>query len=121
MAKKKILIVEDDEDILDILRVIFLQEGYEVVLSVDGEETNHIAEIRPDIILLDVRLKNSGRNGAEICAQLKSGWETHDLPVVLLSAEAGLMQISKNCGADGYIGKPFDLHDLCHKIKVLLN
>jgi two-component system response regulator VicR len=118
--KKKILIVEDDPDILNILEFIFSDNGYEVELSNDGEKTDHLAKIKPDIILLDIRLENSGRNGATICAALKAGWETHDLPVILLSAEAELKQISKTCGADDYVAKPFDLEDLIYKVKVLL-
>jgi two-component system response regulator VicR len=111
-AKKKILIVEDDQDILSILELIFSSDGYDVELSSDGEKTEHLTEIKPDIVLLDIRLENSGRNGAFICAAIKAKSETKSLPVILLSAETGLKQISKNCGADGYFAKPLDLEDL---------
>jgi two-component system response regulator VicR len=119
-TSKKILIVEDDRDILNILNDIFTAEGYEVILSATGEATERLTEIKPDIILLDIRLEGSRRNGAAICASLKSDWETCALPVVLISAEANLQEISNDCGAGGFIRKPFDLDDLCYKIKVLI-
>lgn len=119
--KKKILIVEDDPDILAILEYIFLEDGFEVILSEDGEKTDHLSEIRPDILLLDIRLENCDRNGASICLALKSGWQTQNLPIILLSAEAELKQISKDCGADGYIAKPFDLEDLIYKVNIMIS
>jgi two-component system response regulator VicR len=106
---KKILIVEDDPDILDILTYILEAEGYMVVQSDDGKACEHLAEILPDLILMDVRLKQPGQNGDMICRRLKSVPATRRFPVILLSAEFGLAQLSEACGADGFISKPFDL------------
>lgn len=83
---KKILIIEDDADILAILDYILSAEGYEVVLSADGEACAHLLEIMPELILMDVRLKQPGQNGDRICLRLKSDAETRCFPVVLLSA-----------------------------------
>ena len=60
---KRILIIEDDPDILEILGIIFQEEGYEVILSETGDETAIIHLIIPDIVLLDVRLERSAKNG----------------------------------------------------------
>jgi len=117
---KKILIIEDDPDILEILNYILLEEGYEVVLSTDGELCAHLPEILPDLILMDIRLKPPGKNGNILCLHLKSHLETSCFPVILLSAEYDLPAISKSCGADDFMGKPFDITALTEKIRGMI-
>ena len=117
---KKILVVEDDPDILEIVSYILQSEGYEVVQSEDGEACNHLPEIMPDLILMDIRLKAPGQHGDKICFQLKSRPETKCFPVILLSAEFDLPAISKASGADGFISKPFNLTVLTDKVRELL-
>jgi two-component system response regulator VicR len=117
---RKILIVEDDPDILDILTYILEADGYLVVRSEDGKACEHLADILPDLILMDVRLKQPGENGDMICRRLKSVAETRRFPVILLSAEFGLPELSKACGADGFISKPFDLDLLKEKVGEML-
>jgi len=117
---KKILVVEDDTDILEILSYILIAEGYEVVGSEDGDACQHLPEILPDLILMDIRLKGPGQHGDKICAQLKSQLETRCFPVILLSAEFNLPALSKACGADGFISKPFDLEVLTDKIREMI-
>ena len=114
---KRILIIEDDPDILEILGIIFQEEGYEVILSETGDETAIIHLIIPDIVLLDVRLERSAKNGDVLCAELKSQPATHQLPVLLLSAERDIKQICVECGANGYIAKPFDITALVLKVR----
>jgi two-component system response regulator VicR len=118
--QKRMLIIEDDPDIMEILSIIFTEEGFEVVLSATGDESDHLTEIKPDIILLDIRLKNAGQNGIAICIKIKSRKETSSVPVILLSAETDLSWISKNCGADAYVAKPFDIVYLSEKVQQLL-
>lgn len=113
---KKILIIEDDPDILAILDYILCAEGYEVVLSADGKACANLLEILPDVVLMDVRLKQPGQNGDRICLRLKSDAQTRCFPVVLLSAENDLAAISKTCGADGFLAKPFDIAALQQKV-----
>jgi two-component system response regulator VicR len=117
---KKILIVEDDPDILEIVSYILIGEGYEVIRSEDGEACNHLAEIMRDLILMDIRLKAPGRHGDKICVQLKARSETRCFPVVLLSAEFDLPAISRASGADGFISKPFDLSVLTDKVREMV-
>jgi len=117
---KKIMVIEDDPDIMEVLEYILRSEGYEVITSVDGEECAHLAEILPDLILMDIRLKPPGQNGDMICLRLKSAAETKCFPVILLSAEHDLPAISRSCGADGYLSKPFDLAVLTDKVRHIL-
>jgi two-component system response regulator VicR len=117
---KKILVVEDDPEILDILTYILQAEGYEVVASEDGEACQHLPELLPDLILMDIRLKDPGQNGDLICLRLKSKLETRNFPVVLLSAEFDLPSLSKACGADGFISKPFELEVLTGKVREMI-
>jgi len=117
---KRILIIEDDPDILEILNIIFKEEGYEVFLSEDGSRVSAINEIKPDLVLLDIRLQNSGHNGLNICSRLKSDPNTNKLPVILLSAEADLPAMSRAYGADAYISKPFDIEYLSSKVHDLI-
>ncbi|MCC8408227.1 response regulator [Mucilaginibacter sp. UR6-1] len=117
---KRILIIEDDPDILELLNLILNEEGYEVVLSENGEASYHLTEIMPDLVLLDINLKNSGQNGDAICSRIKNHPKTKRLPVVILSAERDLAAISRSCGADGWISKPFDILKLIRRVKALL-
>jgi two-component system response regulator VicR len=118
--KKRILVIDDDEDILEILNIIFQDEGYQVILSNTGEAANHIHEIHPNLILLDVRIVGSDKSGAEICEEIKLNYPAEELPVILVSAESDLAVIALSCGADAYIRKPFDIFDLLTHVKEFL-
>ena len=109
--------IDDDEDILALLNIIFQENGYDIVLSNTGDAAEHIRVIHPDIVLLDVRINGSKKSGAEICREIKANYETKDFPVMLMSAESDLAFIAKECGADSYIAKPFDIFDLLSKVE----
>jgi two-component system response regulator VicR len=114
---KRILVIDDEEDILEILDIVFQEEGYEVILSNTGEAADHIQITNPDLILMDVRLSVSGESGAEICSRIKSHYETRKLPIILVSAETDLPRIAKECGADAFLPKPFDIFQLLIQVK----
>lgn len=80
---KRVLVIDDD--ILEILNVIFQENGYKIVLSNTGEAAEHIRVIQPDIVLLDVCIVGSVKSGPEICNEIKSQLETRYLPVMLVS------------------------------------
>jgi len=117
---KKLLIIEDDADILSILDLIFKQEGYHVILSESGAEAEEIPVIKPDLVLLDLRLTSYGREGETICAKIKSQAATRHIPVILLSAEMDIREICEECGANDYLSKPFDIEQLSQKVKSLV-
>jgi len=114
---KRVLVIDDDEDILALLNIIFQENGYDIVLSNTGEAAEHIRVIHPDIVFLDVRINGSEKSGAEICREIKANYETKDFPVILMSAESDLAFIAEECGADAYIAKPFDIYDLLARVK----
>lgn len=118
---KRILVIDDDEDILEILNIIFQESGYDVILSNTGEAARHIKVIHPDLILLDVRIVGSDKSGPEICREIKANYETKDLPVMLVSAETDLHLIARECSADAYLSKPFDIYDLLIRVKEYLS
>ncbi len=117
---KKVLVIDDDEDILEILNIIFQENGYEIVLSSTGEAAEHIRIIQPDIVLLDVRIVGSAKSGVEICKEIKSQLETRHLPVMLVSGETDLAILAEECGADAYVAKPFDIFELLAQVQKFL-
>jgi two-component system alkaline phosphatase synthesis response regulator PhoP len=116
---KKILVVDDDENIHDIIRLIFEEEHYHIKGILDGDDLRLeeiIADFQPDLILLDIFIgKHDGR---DICNRLKYNPETSSLPVILLSA-ANMDNL--NCSPADTIEKPFDIRDLQLKVKALLD
>jgi two-component system response regulator VicR len=116
---KKILVIDDDEDILNIIEIVLKDEGYQVIISRVGNFVNEIFEIQPDLILLDNRL--AGTSGHDLCKTLKSEQLTSNIPVVMISAANGLKQIAIDCGADNYIEKRFDIGYLCEVVASTLS
>ena len=113
--KSKILIVEDDIDILSVMTMSLKDEGYEVEGTLNGDETiTRTEKFKPNLVIMDVFL--SGTNGKEICKKLKTGKKTKNIPVILISASTQIRSTVKECGADGFINKPFDSEDLLYGI-----
>jgi len=108
--KKRILVVDDSQAILDVIELALEAEGYDVSTSLTGAFFQQMGSKPPDLILLDVLL--SGEDGGEICQRLKSDQHTRHIPVILISAHAGLRETAEGCGADGFLVKPFHLTDL---------
>jgi DNA-binding response OmpR family regulator len=103
-----ILIADDDEDILELVRLRLSRSGYETVLARNGAEALAAArERKPDVALLDVSMP--AMNGYEVTAALKADPTTKDIPVILLTARAQTADVTKgfDAGADDYITKPF--------------
>ena len=114
---KRILVIDDDEDILSILEIIFGEEGYQPILYNTGTTAEHIKILHPDLILLDVRIAGFDKTGTEICADIKSQLELANIPVLLVSAEEGIDKLALGCGANGFVSKPFDIYTLLTKVK----
>ncbi len=116
----RIFIIDDEADILEILSIILEDEGYNVVTFDNSEAADHVLDHCADLILLDVRIMGSVKDGIQICNELKAGQSTRHLPVVLISAERDLHLMAKACHADDYIRKPFDISDLLACVQRLL-
>ncbi len=111
MKKRKILICDDDADILEVCRLILHKKNFEVFTSLDCESIFHrIHEIKPDIILMDLWIPAMG---GEACTKmLRENELTRHIPIILFSANNEVEKISKKANADGFICKPFDINEL---------
>ena len=108
MNKKKILIVEDEEHLLELESLLLTTNGYEVKGVLDGPSALEVvASMKPDLILLDIMLPVM--DGYEVCRQIKANDATRHIPVIMLSAKKSKEDIVKGeqAGADWYITKPF--------------
>jgi two-component system, OmpR family, phosphate regulon response regulator PhoB len=120
MPKSKILVVEDDRAISEILVYNLDKAGYEVTLAIDGRDGVHQAQLKlPDVILLDVMLPII--DGVEVCRRLRSKPETATAIIIMLTAktEEADQLIGFSVGADDYVTKPFSVRVLMERIKAL--
>lgn len=110
---KKVLVVDDDPDILDALQFLLEFSGYEVKTTEKGEYAENLRDSNrglPDAIILDVLL--SGKDGRLICQKLKSQEETKHIPIIMISAHPNAAQSVAAVGADDFAAKPFDADEL---------
>ncbi len=117
----RVLVVDDDEDGLYILKLLLTKMKYEVHTARDGEEALQKAEaLVPDIILLDVMMPKL--NGFEVCKRVKATPEGMYIPIILLTAKSELMSKIEglDCGADEYLTKPYDMSELTARIRSML-
>ncbi|CAM4372277.1 Response regulator receiver domain-containing protein [Pedobacter westerhofensis] len=113
---KRILIIEDDPGILELLELIFESDGYIVDSSLTGKSVNEIMKLNPDLLVMDVRIEGYKLTGDEICAELKAFIPPNGIPVMLLSAERNLPEIALACNSNSYMRKPFDINDLLETV-----
>ncbi len=116
-VSKKILIVDDDPYIREIIMMILKLEGYNVAELDNGTAViNTVHEIRPDIVLLDIQLGDI--DGRDICRELKQHSATRDIPVIIISGNQSWHAFLDNeCNADGFLTKPFEMKELVDNIK----
>lgn len=112
---KRILVLDDDIDILTVVQLVLETNGFEVVAISKWQQIyTQIDAFKPDLILLDVSLGN--QDGRNICKQLKSDKNTKHISVILFSANHNVEKSVGECLADSYISKPFDINDLIQGI-----
>jgi len=104
---KKLLIIENDADTIDVISIILKGFNYHVVQSEKKIPVEEIANIAPNVIVIDYLLGDG--YGSELCLDLKENQLNKGLPVILMSASAHLEKIVENSHADAFIAKPFDL------------
>jgi CheY-like chemotaxis protein len=115
---KKILIIDDEPDILKILQSMLKNDKYEVITAENGEEGyEKVVKEKPDLVLLDIMMPRM--NGYEVCEKIKGNPETKKIPVVMLTVKAMGEDVEKALQkkADWYISKPFDDKYLLKKIR----
>jgi phosphate regulon transcriptional regulator PhoB len=118
---KKILIVEDELDVLKLLKYTLEKEGFKVTSATDGSLA--MAEVRrelPDLILLDLMLP--GLNGLEVCRQLRSNESLAHIPILIVSAKSEEADriVGLEIGADDYVSKPFSMREVIARVRALL-
>ena len=121
VAGKQILVVEDADDVLELLRCNLSREGFGVTTATCGDDgLKAVAQRRPDLILLDLMLP--GMNGLEVCRQLKKDPRTATIPIIMVTAKNGEADVilGLEVGADDYVNKPFSIRVLISRIHVAL-
>ncbi|HLO13140.1 MAG TPA: response regulator YycF [Pseudoneobacillus sp.] len=115
---KKILVVDDEKPIADILQFNLKKEGYEVVCAYDGNEAlRRVEDFQPDLILLDIMLPQ--RDGMEVCREVRKKYE---IPIIMLTAKDSEIDkvLGLELGADDYVTKPFSTRELIARVKANL-
>jgi DNA-binding response OmpR family regulator len=112
---KRVLVVDDDPDILEAIKFILESDGYEAFTDSGDNIDKKLREYKPHLILLDVLL--SGQDGREICRTLKHKETTKGIPIILISAHADAANSISVCGADDFIAKPFEMDAFLRKVK----
>ena len=118
MVKKKILIVDDDKKLTDIVQKYFTQYEFNVVIINDGKDVDQVVDTeKPDIILLDIMLP--GKNGLDLLKELQ---KKVDVPIIMLTAKGDEIDkiIGLELGADDYVTKPFSIRELSARIRSVL-
>ena len=119
MALDKVLIVDDDKNICDLLRLYLEKEGYGVILSHDGDEAvAKFNALKPDLILLDIMLP--GMDGWQICREIR---KKSNVPIIMITAKGETIDkvIGLELGADDYIVKPFRIRELLARVRRILS
>ena len=112
---KRIIILEDEKDILELMEMALLEEGYEVISLNHHEPLEDLIEFAPELILVDVRLSNG--YGHILCHDFKANPVTARIPVILISGADNLAKIAEECEADGFLPKPFSTYDLINLVR----
>jgi twitching motility two-component system response regulator PilH len=115
LKPKRILIIDNDESVLEVLQEIFKNDGYETDCYGQVEDIFKLVDdFKPDLVLLDYILP--GINGGELCAQLKKDQVTRHIPVVICSAYPQVMLSLGSYGCNAFISKPFELRDIVMQV-----
>jgi two-component system, OmpR family, phosphate regulon response regulator PhoB len=120
MPQARILMIEDERALTDVLAYNLQREGYDVTVVHDGQEGLRKAQmLLPDLVLLDLMLP--GMNGLDVCRELRAGERTRHIPILMLTAKAEETDqvVGFSIGADDYVTKPFSVKVLLQRIKAL--
>jgi DNA-binding response OmpR family regulator len=112
----RILVIDDDKAVLEVVETILVKEGYDVEIISDWRVVfAKIKEYKPDLVILDIFI--SGADGRVICKELKKSKTTLNIPVILFSASNRLESYTKDSNAQGYLKKPFEIVELVNIVK----
>jgi CheY-like chemotaxis protein len=106
-----ILVVEDDPQVARLISLVLQRNGHESQIVADGDSAlDRAKETKPSMIFADLTIK--GMDGESLCSALKAWPETRDIPYVIVSGDRDIAEKARVCGADDYMGKPFEFDDL---------
>lgn len=121
MPKGSVLVIDDEKDLIELVRYNLQKEGFDVAAAFDGESGLAAArQQKPDIVLIDLMLP--GIDGLEVCRQLRSDPRTAPIPVIILTAKSSEPDrvVGLELGADDYVTKPFSPRELAARVKAVL-
>jgi len=118
--QKRVLIIENDRDIRDLVEMILEEEGFETLSMPEPQTLRGVVEFKPHLILIDEFINN--KPGHRLCLQIKDSGMLKNIPVIIISTAIDIELIAKECKANDYLRKPFDIRDMIDTvIKVLDN
>jgi len=117
--KKRIFVLEDNEDLRELFTIIFQDENYEVTAFATVTAFREYKGALPDLYLLDIMLPDG--DGLDICKEIKDDNLTTHIPVVLMSAHADAVETTQRTKSNGFVAKPFDVDHLTKYISIKLN
>ena len=115
---KCVLVAEDDPDIVGLVRAVLEDEGFSTVWTVGSQTVEEARRRRPDVVLLDYQM--SGMDGVRIAREMRADPRTACIPIVAMTAAGRVPVVCRDMGADGCLGKPFDLDDLHDCVRTAL-
>src|SRR5438105_1831840 len=119
----KVLVIEDEDNIVELIKLGLRYEGFQVEAASDGPEGISAAQrINPDMVILDLGLQPGGMDGLEVCRRLRANPTTQDVPILMLTArdETSDKVLGLETGADDYLTKPFGFEELVARIRAIL-
>jgi DNA-binding response OmpR family regulator len=121
VKRPKVLVVDDDPGMREVLESILVTENVEVCTAVDGKDAvQKTLALKPDLILLDISMPKL--NGLTFCKAIRAGTETRNTPVIIITSltAAGRLEECMEAGADDFIGKPFQVGELLIRVRAML-
>lgn len=121
VANEKILVVDDEENIAELISYNLTSNGYKVIIANNGNDAVKLAvEEKPNLILLDLMIP--GKDGYDVCKDIRSNSETRSTPIIMLTAKSEELDkiLGLELGADDYITKPFSVRELLARVKAVL-
>ena len=116
---EKILVVDDEQEIRNLLNHFLKDQGYEVILASDGNQALKLAaEENPQVIILDIKMP--GLDGLEVCKLLKDNEQTRLIPIIVITGFEDNKMEALNRGADDFVNKPFDMAEIAIRVKSAL-
>jgi two-component system phosphate regulon response regulator PhoB len=114
IVKRKVLIIENDPDIRDIVDYILAEEGFTTLTIPEPETMQHILQFAPDVILIDEFINS--KPGHRLCLKIKNTPLLNKIPVIVLSTANDIELIATECQANDYVRKPFDVKEMVEKV-----